>query len=71
MAYSYRNSGYSADVTSIGSANYTNSVSGFSSDAVTIASDVIDYLYVREGYSGSVIISIEGEGLVLFLQLHD
>jgi|TARA_R110000787_G_scaffold285469_1_gene401329 hypothetical protein len=71
MAYSYGTSGYLSNATSTGTYSYTDSISGFSADAVTIASDVIDYLYIREGYSGSVIISITGGGLVLFLQLHD
>jgi hypothetical protein len=48
-----------------------NSGTGYLKDAVTTASEEKNYLYVRGGYSGSVIRSIEGEGLVFFLQLHD
>jgi len=44
---------------------------GYMKDAVTTPSEEKNYLYVRGGYSGSVVNSIEGEGLVFFLQLHD
>ena len=48
-----------------------NSGTGYMKDAVTTPSGEVNYLYVRGGYSGSVVNSIEGEGLVFFLQLHD
>ena len=44
---------------------------GYMADAVTTPSTEKNYLYVRGGYSGSNVNSIEGEGLVFFLQLHD
>lgn len=48
-----------------------NNGTGFLKDAVTTADVEKNYLYIRRGYSGSNINSIEGEGLVFFLQLHD
>ena len=48
-----------------------NSGTGYMKDAVTTPSVEKNYLYVQGGYSGSVVNSIEGEGLVFFLQLHD
>lgn len=48
-----------------------NSGSGYMKDAVTTTSAQKEYLYVKGGYSGSVVNSIEAEGLVLFLKLHD
>jgi hypothetical protein len=48
-----------------------NSGTGYMKDAVTTPSTEKNYLYVQGGYSGSVVNSIEGEGLVFFLQLHD
>jgi len=48
-----------------------NSGTGYMKDAVTTTSTQKKYLYVKGGYSGSVVNSIEGEGLVLFLKLHD
>tara|TARA_R110001632_G_scaffold5877_1_gene23858 strand:- start:114 stop:275 length:162 start_codon:yes stop_codon:yes gene_type:complete len=48
-----------------------NSGTGYMKDAVTTPSGEKNYLYVRGGYSGSVINSIEGDGLVFFLKLHD
>ena len=71
MAYYHRTSGYSSDATTSGSTDYAYLNVGYSADNVTIASEEIDYLYVLEGYSGTMISSIEGEGLVFFLQLHD
>ena len=63
--------GYNADAVTTGTTDYAYLNTGYSSDAVTIPSEVIDYLYVLEGYQGAVLNSIEGAGLVLFLQLHD
>ena len=48
-----------------------NNGTGYLKDAVTTQDVEKNYLYVRSGYSGSVVSSIEGEGLVFFLQLHD
>lgn len=48
-----------------------NSGTGYMKDAVTIPDAEKNYLYVRGGYSGSNVNSIEGEGLVFFLQLHE
>ena len=48
-----------------------NNGTGYMKDAVTTPSVEKNYLYVQGGYSGSVVSSIEGEGLVFFLQLHD
>jgi hypothetical protein len=63
--------GYNADAVTTGTTDYAYLNTGYSSDAVTIPSEVIDYLYVFEGYEGAILNSIEGAGLVLFLQLHD
>jgi hypothetical protein len=48
-----------------------DSGTGYMADAVTPPSTEKNYLYIRGGYSGSNVNSIEGEGLVFFLQLHD
>ena len=48
-----------------------NSGSGYMKDAVTTTFAQKEYLYVKGGYSGSVVNSIEAEGLVFFLKLHD
>ena len=48
-----------------------NSGPGYMKDAVTIPDAEKNYLYVRGGYSGSNVNSIEGEGLVFFLKLHE
>jgi hypothetical protein len=72
MGYLFNSgTGYSVDSVTTGTTDYAFLNKGYSSDAVTIASEVIDYLYVFEGYQGAILNSIEGEGLVLFLQLHD
>ena len=44
---------------------------GYNANAVTPTDKEKNYQYVRGGYSGSVVNSIEGEGLVFFLQLRD
>ncbi len=44
---------------------------GYLADATTTEDAEKNYLYVRGGYSGSIVNSIEGEGLVFFLKLHD
>jgi len=71
MAYYHRTSGYNSDAVTSGTTDYAYLNTGYSADNVTIPSEEIDYLYVFEGYNGTVISSIEGEGLVFFLQLHD
>lgn len=48
-----------------------NNGTGYLKDAVTPASVEKNYLYRQGGYSGSNVNSIEGEGLVFFLQLHE
>lgn len=48
-----------------------NNGTGYLKDAVTIEDAEKNYLYVRGGYSGSNVNSIEGAGLVFFLQLHE
>jgi hypothetical protein len=48
-----------------------NSGTGYLKDAVTTPDAEKNYLYVRGGYSGSNVNSIEGEGLVFFLKLHE
>ncbi len=63
--------GYNADAVTTGTTDSAYTNIGYSSDSVTIASEVIDYLYVTEGYEGAILNSIEGAGLVFFLQLHD
>jgi len=63
--------GYNADAVTTGTTDYAYTNIGYSSDSVTIASEVIDYLYVFEGYEGAILNSVEGAGLVFFLQIHD
>ena len=63
--------GYNANSVTTGTTDYAYINTGYSSHAVTILSEEIDYLYVFEGYQGAILNSIEGEGLVFFLQLHD
>lgn len=72
MGYLFNSgTGYNADAVTTGTTDYAYLNTGYLSDAVTIPSEVIDYLYVYEGYEGAIINSIEGAGLVFFLQLHE
>jgi hypothetical protein len=71
MAYYHRTSGYSSDAVTTGTENYAYLNVGYYDNVVTIDRDTVDYLYLFEGYHNSKLISIEGENLVFFLQLHD
>lgn len=50
---------------------YNYGGTGYLADATPNPNGKDNYLFVIGGYSGSIVNSIEGDGLVFFLQLHD
>jgi len=50
---------------------YNYGGTGYLANATGEADGEVNYLFVRGGYSGSIVNSIEGDGLVFFLQLND
>ena len=66
-------SGYNSDaVQTASTGDYAYINEGYLSEVISITDETKEnYITQTEGYQGCIIVDIQGNGLVFFLQLHD